>query len=288
MNLKETKEDFVNSLKGHYELEEIESLFVYCLQRINQLKRVDFVLNSKRINSDNQQKKWNEVIARLSKGVPVQYVFGKADFYSLEFELNSYTLIPRSETEELVEWVIDKVNQTKDFKLNPINVLDVGTGSGCIAVSLSKYLFCAQVYAMDVCREALSVAKINAIKNQVEVNFFQEDVLTLKDLSRGVGYHVIVSNPPYVREQEKDQIHSNVKDFEPARALFVDDDDPLLFYRKIALLAKKTLVEKGMLFFEINQYLADQTINLLKQIGYNHIELKKDLKGNDRMVLAQL
>ena len=261
---------------------------MYCLQRINQLKRVDFVLNSKRINSDNQQKKWNEVIARLSKGVPVQYVFGKADFYSLEFELNSYTLIPRSETEELVEWVIDKVNQTKDFKLNPINVLDVGTGSGCIAVSLSKYLFCAQVYAMDVCREALSVAKINAIKNQVEVNFFQEDVLTLKDLSRGVGYHVIVSNPPYVREQEKDQIHSNVKDFEPARALFVDDDDPLLFYRKIALLAKKTLVEKGMLFFEINQYLADQTINLLKQIGYNHIELKKDLKGNDRMVLAQL
>jgi release factor glutamine methyltransferase len=226
----------------------------------------------------------------LKKEKPLQYIVGETEFYGLPFLVNENTLIPRPETEELVELIIKSYN-LQPTTYNP-KILDIGTGSGCIAISLAKNITNSQVFAIDVSEKALTTAKKNAEINEVTINFIQADILKVDDLENLSNsnsklpsqYDVIVSNPPYVRNLEKSEIKPNVLEYEPHLALFVDDSDALLFYRKIAELAKKNLKENGKLYFEINQYLGKETVELLENLGFNDVVLKKDIYGNDRII----
>jgi release factor glutamine methyltransferase len=230
--------------------------------------------------SNEEIQLWNSILEQLKKEIPIQYLLGKTSFYSLDFEVNSAVLIPRPETEELVEWIIkDGVFPRNDKKLK---ILDIGTGSGCIAISLAKNIPNTQVFAIDVSKKALATAKKNAEINEVYVTFIEKNILETNDLEQ--QFDIIISNPPYVRELEKKEIKKNVLDNEPHLALFVEDNDALVFYKKIAELAQKNLSENGQLFFEINQYLGKEMLDLLEKMGFKNIELRKDIYGNDRMI----
>jgi len=279
MKLKDYRTQFLNTLTPLYDAMEAESFFSIALGELKGWKRSDVALNPDAVLSDEEITNWNDVLAELEKQRPIQYIFGKTHFYGLEFEVNENTLIPRPETEELVEWIL-KENQHR----GKMKVLDIGTGSGCIAISLAKNLLMAEVSAIDVSEKALAVAEKNAEANDVTVHFLLKNILETEELP--VTYDIIVSNPPYVRELEKAEIRPNVLEFEPHLALFVEDTDPLLFYRKIALLAKAGLAENGRLYFEINQYLGNETVEMLESYGYKNVTLKKDIYGSDRMVLA--
>ena len=291
MLLKHYKTYFFNSLKNIQDEQEIESFFFILTEYLHNLKRVDVALNPNFEISEDDVEKWNAILADLQKEKPIQYITGEAWFYGLRFEVNENTLIPRPETEELLEFIL---KETSNFQLpaSSLNILDIGTGSGCIPISLKANLPQANVSAIDVSEKALEVAKRNAQSNKVEVNFIQANILEVEDLSKLslpnaqnlLPLDIIVSNPPYVRNLEKEEIKKNVLDYEPHLALFVEDTDALLFYRKIAQLALKNLAPNGLLFFEINQYLGKETVELLENLGFKNIELKKDIYGNDRMV----
>ncbi len=216
---------------------------------------------------------------KLKRGVPLQYILGHTTFFGLNFIANNQVLIPRPETEELVDWVIQT---TKDIK-NP-KILDIGTGSGCIAVSLAKNMSHAAVSAMDISVGALDIAKKNAIINLVDIDFFQADILKMPELPS--FFDIIISNPPYVQESEKAMMHTNVLQYEPPVALFVFDSDPLIYYRAIAALAHKRLSRQGSLFFEINEAKGKDMLKLLLGAGFGKTELKKDFLGKDRMIKA--
>lgn len=284
MFLKEYKIQFTNELSGIYDSQEIDSFFYIVLEAFHQMKRVDLVLNDALELDAMQLFQWETVLFQLKEEKPIQYILGETEFFGLPFYVNENTLIPRPETEELVDWIIQCVN--KKFKTEKIKVLDIGTGTGCIAVSLAKNLINAEVYALDVSEKALEIAHKNANRNNVSVTFLSQSILETEDLLS--EFHIIVSNPPYVRNLEKQEIKKNVLDFEPHLALFVEDNDPLLFYRKITQLAKKNLSDRGMLFFEINQYLGKEMIRLLQDYNFLDIELKKDIYGNDRMIKGLL
>lgn len=291
MEIKALKTYFFNSLKNIQDEQEIESFFFILTEYLHNLKRVDLALNPNFEISEDDVEKWNAILADLQKEKPIQYITGEAWFYGLRFEVNENTLIPRPETEELVEFIL---KETSNFQLpaSSLNILDIGTGTGCIPISLKTNLPEANVLAIDVSEKALEVAKRNAQSNKVEVNFIQANILEVEDLSKLplpnaqnlFPLDIIVSNPPYVRNLEKEEIKKNVLDYEPHLALFVEDTDALLFYRKIAQLALKNLAPNGLLFFEINQYLGKETVELLENLGFKNIELKKDIYGNDRMV----
>jgi len=290
MLLKQYKTHFFNTLKNIQDEQEIESFFFILTEYLHNLKRVDVALNPNFKLSDEEVNKWNAILAELLQEKPIQYITGEAWFYGLQFEVNENALIPRPETEELVEWIIE--SQKSKVQSQKLEILDIGTGTGCIPISLKANLPQANVLAIDVSVKALTVAKKNAQSNKVEVNFIEANILEVEDLSQLTSsiihhpssYNIIVSNPPYVRNLEKQEIKKNVLDFEPHLALFVEDTDALLFYRKIAQLALKNLSPNGLLFFEINQYLGKETVELLKNLGFKNIELKKDMYGNDRMI----
>ena len=222
----------------------------------------------------------DEMIARLQKNEPIQYIIGIESFGGLTFEVDENVLIPRPETWELVQWIVEDCQSDSSCR-----ILDIGTGSGCIAVSLAERIPQAEVEAWDVSEGALQVAKKNGEKNGVDVCFRQQDVL--KAMPGSTRYHVIVSNPPYITEKEKKVMDANVLDWEPSLALFVPDEDPLLFYRKIAQLGLEMLTEDGALYFEINQAYGQETLQMLKELGYTQTELKKDAWNNDRMIKAK-
>jgi release factor glutamine methyltransferase len=280
MLLKQYKTHFFNSLKNIQDEQEIESFFFILTEYLHNLKRVDVALNPNFELSDAAIEKWNAILAQLQLEKPIQYITREAWFYGLQFEVNENTLIPRPETEELVEWIIE--SQKSKVQSQKLEILDIGTGTGCIPISLKANLPQANVSAIDVSEQALEVAKRNAQSNKVEVNFIQVNILEVLDLNQ--NFDIIVSNPPYVRNLEKQEIKKNVLDYEPHLALFVEDTDALLFYRKIAQLALKNLSPNGLLFFEINQYLGIETVELLENLGFKNIELKKDMYGNDRMI----
>jgi release factor glutamine methyltransferase len=289
MLLKQYKTHFFDALKNSQDEQEIESFFFILTEYLHNLKRVDVALNPNFELSDAEVEKWNTILADLQQEKPIQYITGEAWFYGLKFEVNENTLIPRPETEELVEWIL---NSPITKHPSPINILDIGTGTGCIPISLKANLPEVNVSAIDVSEKALEVAKRNAKLNNVEINFIQSNILEVEDLSQfqtpnfllPTSFDIIVSNPPYVRNLEKQEIKKNVLDYEPHLALFVEDTDALLFYRRIAQLALKNLAPNGLLFFEINQYLGKETVELLENMGFKNIELKKDIYGNDRMV----
>jgi release factor glutamine methyltransferase len=289
MLVKEYKTTFLHELSPLYDEMEIESFFYIILESFHNKKRIDLALNPEMEMDALQLLRWESTLAELKKEKPIQYILGETEFYGLPFLVNKNTLIPRPETEELVELIL---NENIQHPASNIQLLDIGTGSGCIAVSLAKNLPNAQVSAIDVSEKALATAQKNAEINKVKVNFIQTDILKVDDLKNLPSsnfhlpsqYNVIVSNPPYVRNLEKAEIKPNVLEYEPHLALFVEDNDALLFYRKIAELAKKSLTEKGKLYFEINQYLGKETVELLESLGFKDVVLKKDIYGNDRMI----
>ncbi len=235
-----------------------------------------------------EQRVWmEEAICRLENNEPLQHVLGYGEFYGRKFKCDSRALVPRPETEELVDWIINDWATINSRQL-PINVLDIGTGTGCIALSLAKELEGAKITAVDISTAALSLARENAkILEARDVRFVECDILGECNVIEE-GYDVIVSNPPYVRECEKKEMEANVLDYDPHTALFVSDEDPLIFYRAIAEFALTHLTPKGALYFEINQYLGRETCDLLVAMGYRNVELKDDINGNARMVRATL
>lgn len=283
MLAKDYRNNFIEKLLPLYDVLEAESFFHIILEDFHQMMRIDLALNPIYVFSDEEVEKWNSVLEKLEKEIPIQYILGNAHFYGLEFEVNENTLIPRPETEELVEWIIKSNSKIEGFK--DLKILDIGTGSGCIAISLAKNLPHAKVFAIDVSEKALETAKRNALKNEAEVTFLLKNILETEDLEQ--QFDIIVSNPPYVRNLEKQEIKKNVLDYEPHLALFVEDNDALIFYRKISELAQKNLTENGQLYFEINQYLGTEMIDLLNVKNFNNIELRKDIYENDRMIFGR-
>ncbi|HPE83303.1 MAG TPA: peptide chain release factor N(5)-glutamine methyltransferase [Aequorivita sp.] len=282
MILKELRTSFKIALSGLYPSEEIQSFFNILSEKYLNLSRIEIALNPERVISEEVSEKYQKALLRLKNYEPVQYIIGETEFYGLPFKVNKHTLIPRPETEELVEWII----VTSEFRIQDSGLLDIGTGSGCIAISLAKNLPDSKISALDISDGALKIARKNAEMNKVEVDFFQTDILNTKTLPK--KYDVIVSNPPYVRELEKKQMQQNVLNYEPDSALYVKNDDPLLFYRVISQLAKKHLQPNGKLFFEINEYLADELTELLKSEDFKNIEVKKDIFGKNRMIKCNL
>jgi len=293
MTINNIKNIFLNELSNLYPKQEIESFFNLLTEAYLNLKRVDIALEPNKEITNEIEQKYNSALAKLKKEIPIQYVLDKTEFYGLPFIVNENVLIPRPETEELVAWIIQKVKrqkakgkskETEVYK--PITILDIGTGSGCIAISLAKNLPNAEVWALDVSEKALEIAKSNAKLNHVNIQFLNEDIFKIKKMP--LKFDIIVSNPPYVRELEKKEIKRNVLENEPHLALFVKDHNPLLFYDKIADIAKENLNPEGQLYFEINQYLGNETLALLKEKGFKNLDLKKDIFENDRMIKANL
>lgn len=282
MVLKEYRNIFTQELAPFYDEREAESFFHLTLEAFHKMKRLDLALNPNFEINDQQVMQWESVLSDLKTHKPIQYILGETEFFGLPFYVNENTLIPRPETEELVQWIVS-ANATAATS-EKLRILDIGTGSGCIAIALAKNLPNAEVFALDVSEEALSVAKRNALRNGASVIFLHQSILETEDL--GNSFDVIVSNPPYIRNLEKEEINKNVLDFEPHLALFVEDTDALLFYRKIAQLAVKKLSENGQLYFEINQYLGTEMTELLEKYHFTQIELRKDIYGNDRMIFG--
>lgn len=280
MKIKEYRTQFIDALTPLYDAGEAESFFYLILEEKNQLKRIDLALHPDLVFSEDEIVIWNSILEQVKQEIPIQYLLGKTSFYGLDFEVNENVLIPRPETEELVEWIIESQKSKGENK--KIRILDIGTGSGCIAISLAKNIPDAQVFAIDVSEKALATAQKNAEINSVSVTFIHQNILETQDLQQ--QFDVIVSNPPYVRNLEKEEIKKNVLENEPHLALFVADNDALIFYKKIAELAHKNLSENGQLYFEINQYLGKEMIDLLEKMNFKNIELRKDIYGNDRMI----
>ena len=280
MQLKALQDFFQNGLLGYYPKEEITSFFnLLCEDRLG-FKRIDISLKSETLIKALTFEFFEAAIGRLLVYEPIQYILGKTSFYGLEFTVNSKVLIPRPETEELVAWILKEANPNQVIK-----ILDIGSGSGCIAISLGKYLPHAEVYALDVSPEALSIVQQNAQQNKVQITGIEANVLewTNPDLS----FDIIVSNPPYVRELEKEFMAPNVLEHEPHLALFVENDAPLLFYKAIVELSKINLKKEGLLYFEINEYLGAETKALFSSEAFKDVELKTDIFTKPRMIRAK-
>ena len=269
-----------DALKGYYSDSEALALAKMLLAEVFGFSTLELYGGKDKEFSEKHRSVLAEMIRRLQKNEPIQYIIGIESFCGLTFEVNSNVLIPRPETQELVSWIVEDCRADE-----AVRILDVGTGSGCIPVSLAKQLPKAEVESWDISEGALEVASRNCERNGVKVLLRQKDVLNAAP--EGVFYDVIVSNPPYIADKEKVDMEANVLDWEPSLALFVPDEDPLLFYRKIALLGREMLKEGGSLYFEINRAYGQETSLMLSELGYNQIELKKDSWGNDRMIKAK-
>ena len=294
--LKEYKKYFFETLKSDFPNTEIDTFFAFLMEEYLNFKRIDIVLKPDFLVDDITKNELNIALEKLKNHEPIQYILGKTEFFGFPFIVNKNTLIPRPETEELVVWILEEVTLLQKSILKEISILDIGTGSGCIAISFSEKLRNAKTYAIDISKKALKIAKKNAKLNKVFINFFEIDILKINSLenlkkdqnssNQPVKFDIIVSNPPYVRNSEKIEINRNVLENEPHQALFVSDENPLLFYEKIADLSKKHLTENGILFFEINQYLGKEIFEMLLQKGVKNFEIRKDLFGNERMIKA--
>ena len=230
--------------------------------------------------SESEMLTFHFAVKDLLKNKPIQYIIGETEFCDLKFKVNENVLIPRPETSELVYKIVER-QKTKDKR--QLSILDIGTGSGCIAISLAKNIHDSKVYALDISEKALDVAKENAFNNNVDVTFINDDILSLKNKIE-TKFDIIVSNPPYVRELEKTEMRDNVLNWEPHNALFVSDNDPLIFYRNILEFAKNNLKQNGEIWFEINEYLGKEMTDLCKEYGFSDVEIFKDFRGKERIV----
>lgn len=280
--VKDAYEEFKGNLVNLYssaEIDVITSLILTELTGFNKARLKAFT--DTEITSAQSQRLY-AILKELKTGKPVQYILGYTEFYGLKFLVNPAVLIPRPETEELVDWILQTISGVSNE-----NILDIGTGSGCISISLKLNSVNNKVFGIDISSDALQVAKRNADLNKVEITFIKADALNLSNpIITSQKYTIIVSNPPYVTMLDKQQMHHNVTGFEPHTALFVPDNEPLLFYKAIAYFAAGHLVTNGYLFFEINESFGAETVEMLMNIGFTNIELRKDMAGKDRMIKA--
>ena len=267
------------ALHGSYTDAEALSLAKMLLVEVFGFSTLELYGGKDRGFSEKEQELLSDIVCRLQNHEPIQYIIGRETFMGLVFDVNENVLIPRPETQELVNWILEDHRSDEGCK-----ILDIGTGSGCIPVSLAHFMSGAEVEAWDISDGALDVARRNANQNEVKVLFRKQNVFEV--LPSESYYDVIVSNPPYITEKEKGDMEANVLDWEPSIALFVPDTDPLLFYRKIAELGLDMLVAGGALYFEINRAYGEMMRTMLEDMGYNNVELRKDMFGNDRMIKA--
>ena len=271
---------FCQKLEDKYSKEEVLNFFFLLIEHRLNLRRVDLALDRSLKLTSSDLEYFSQCLQELESHRPIQYIIGSTEFMDLDYKVTEAVLIPRPETEELINWI------KQDFQdaNKTLKILDIGTGSGCIPISLAKNFVNAEVHSIDVSSEALEIARYNAKANNVTIKFINKNILSVDKLDD--TYDIIVSNPPYVRELEQLEISQNVLKHEPSLALFVDDNDPLVFYRKITQLAKDSLNEGGSLYFEINEYLGKETSDLIIVIGLKNIVLRKDIFERDRMIKA--
>jgi release factor glutamine methyltransferase len=275
---------FRNELKGMYSDEEIENFIFYSINEYIGWTRSDLHLKTNQILEEKNIMQLCNVLEQLKEYKPIQYILGSTEFYGCKIKVNKHVLIPRPETEELVDLIIhDTQLPHAQFQ----NILDIGTGSGCIAIALKKNIPNANVFALDVSEHALLVAKENAILNQTQITFICGDIRSFSSQDMTHSFDIIVSNPPYIRHCEKEKMSKNVLNYEPHIALFVKDDDPLIFYRVIADFAKKNLNNNGKLYFEINETMGNDVKKLLEKRGFKNVEIKKDMNKKDRIAVGE-
>ncbi|TDQ11672.1 peptide chain release factor N(5)-glutamine methyltransferase [Pedobacter metabolipauper] len=279
MNLKQLLPQFKEELAGLYDDQEVVSIYHMLVHHLSGFNKMQLILKGAEFLEQHLESRYRQVLQELKHGKPVQYILGETLFYGLPFKVNPAVLIPRPETEELVDWII------ADASGRLHKILDIGTGSGCIAISLKKNLIDSAVSALDVSEDALNTAKENALLNGLDISFIHADIITYHSDEK---FDVIVSNPPYIKADEMGEMHQNVLSNEPHLALFVSNERPLIFYEAIADFAKLNLQNGGLLYFEINEYLGKETINMLEDKGFIGIELRKDMQGKDRMVRCAL
>ncbi|MFC3563587.1 peptide chain release factor N(5)-glutamine methyltransferase [Pedobacter jamesrossensis] len=278
MNIRTLEKEYIQSLNHFYDTDEAKSIFNVAIISVLKITKSEALTGKDKELLIKDSNKLAKVLDELKTGKPIQQVLGETTFYGLPFKINEHVLIPRPETEELVDWIIKEVKNKKE------SLLDIGTGSGCIPIALKKHLHHLDISSIDISAEALKIAAENAKLNKVDINLIEADIL---NYSSGEKYDVIVSNPPYIRELEKAEMHENVLAHEPHTALFVSDENPLVFYNAIADFAFNNLNPNGYLFFEINEYLCSETLDILIDKRFKNIELKKDIQGKDRMIMAR-
>jgi release factor glutamine methyltransferase len=275
--MKATIQYIQKELNGIYPETEVKAFTRLILEHVCGLDYTAQILMRESSVNPRCKRLISEIVNRLTDFEPIQYILGETEFFGLKLKVNPAVLIPRPETEELLHWISETNMQPDSF------VIDIGTGSGCIALGLKKLFSESRVAAVDYSKESLETARGNAALNNLNVNFFQADILNWENY-HWENYRLIVSNPPYVRESEKAAMFPNVLKYEPEKALYVSDSDPLLFYRRIAEFGQKFLEENGWLFFEINENLGKETQHLLESLGFREFVIKKDLFGKERML----
>ena len=285
MTLNEARTVLTKELNKVYDSDESKNIIELVIEHITNMTRAEQVKNKVPYLTCTQLEDLDEITERLKKNEPVQYVLGEAWFAGMKFKVNKNVLIPRPETEELVDWI---VKESEKSKVKSQNIIDIGTGSGCIPITLKNKLPEAKVSAIDVCSEALFTATENAIELNAEVDFLLFDFLDEEKWKELQQYDIIVSNPPYIKQSEINTMHKRVKEFEPHLALFVPEEDALLFYKKLSGFAIKHLKPGGGLFAEINESLGEQVVDLFRTVGFANIELRKDMQGKERMIKATL
>lgn len=280
MKIGELEEQYRLELEQLYDDDEVKALFSLSAEHVLGLSPSRLRMDKHVTVSFIDIQKLLSILNDLIIGKPIQHILGEAHFYGSVFKVNKNVLIPRPETEELVDWII---NENTTSANQNFRVLDIGTGSGCIPISLKKHLPHFEIYTLDVSPEAISVAKENASQMDVKINFIEDDILNFKS---DLKFDVIVSNPPYIRHLEKEEMHNNVLAHEPHLALFVSNEDPLIFYKAIADFALTNLNPGGQLYFEINEYLGKETVKMLEDKELTDIKLRNDMQGKDRMIKA--
>ena len=279
MTIAETRKKIKQSLSGYYDDNEIRNFSDLLFFHLLNYSKIELRMKGNEVISQQDEKILEEMLTRLKTFEPVQYILGKTVFFDLSFLVSPHVLIPRPETEELVDWVL------KDYAGKKVQILDIGTGSGCIAVTLAKNLPLAKISGCDNDERAIEISLKNSGLNKTQVSFFLFDVLN-PAINMEIRYHVLVSNPPYVRESEKALMHANVLNYEPHRALFVSDDDPLLFYKAIADLGRKIVLPNGAIYCEINENFPEETLRIFNDRNYKTAEMRRDINGKPRMIKA--
>ena len=276
--VRDIRKYYCEQLCSIYDKDEANAMILILLEHYFNIDRIKMALEPDLRISESEMLTFHFAVKDLLKNKPIQYIIGETEFCDMKFKVNENVLIPRPETSEMIYKIVER-QKTKDKR--QLSILDIGTGSGCIAISIAKQIPNNKVYALDISEKALAVAKENASNNNVDVTFIHDDILSLKNKIE-TKFDIIVSNPPYVRELEKAEMRNNVLDWEPHNALFVSNDDPLIFYRNILEFAKTNLNQEGEIWFEINEYLGKEMTDLCKEYGFSDVEIFKDFRGKER------
>lgn len=283
MTIQQAYQQLLMQLYELYEPGEATNIADMVIEHLAGFRKIDRIANKAFPLNEQQEIDLQKLTAELMQHKPVQYAIGEAWFMNMKLRVNEHVLIPRPETEELVDWVI---NDMRSMNQNDGSLLDIGTGSGCIPIAIKKNQPHTEVAATDISEDALQVAKINSIEQNTLVDFLHADILNEADWKQLGHYDIIVSNPPYIAQSEQQAMNKNVFDYEPHIALFVPDNDVLLFYKAIAQFSKNHLKPGGKIYVEVNETLGEQTVQLFLQNGFKNVELKKDMQGKDRMIKA--